>query len=98
VSRKGRKRKATNAHVPVFRPEGPSWLDSFAGTWLSLMAAGVPVLMMPVVVGVLMRMHGGLMAVLMTVMAMSLCVMPMLMFMFIFAMAAHSSSLLSFLS
>jgi hypothetical protein len=56
----------------------------------------MPVLMMPVVVGVLMRMHGGFMAVLVTVVAMSHCVMPMLMFMFIFAVAAHPSSLLSF--
>jgi hypothetical protein len=74
----------------------PSWLNSFAGSWLSLMATSVPVLMMPIVVGVLMRMHRVFVAVLMTVMAMSYCVMPMLMFMFVFAMTAHPSSLLSF--
>ena len=61
------KRKATNAHFPVFRLKGPSWLDSLAGSWLSLMAAGVAVLMMPIVVGVLMDVHRGFMAVLMAV-------------------------------
>ena len=89
------KRKATNALFPVFRPKGPSWLDSFVGSWLSLMAAGVPVLMMPVVVDVLMGVHGGFVAVLMAIMAMSLGFVPVLMLMLVFAMAAHQSSLLS---
>jgi hypothetical protein len=77
---------------------GPSWLNSFAGSWLSLMATSVPVLMMLVVVGVLMRMHRGFVAVLVAVMAVSHCFVPMLMLMSVFAVAAHQSSLLSFLS
>jgi len=59
------------------------------------MAAGVPVLVMPVVVDVLMGVHRGFMAVLMAVVAMSLGFVPVLMLMLVFAMAAHQSSLLS---
>jgi hypothetical protein len=58
-------------------------------------AAGVPVLVMPFIVGVLMAMSFGLVAVLMTIMAMSRRIVLMLMLMFVFVMAAHRSSLLS---
>jgi hypothetical protein len=60
-------------------------------------AAGVPVLVMPFVVGVLMAMSLSLVAVLMTIMAMSRRIVLMLMLMFVFVMAAHRSSLLSWL-
>jgi hypothetical protein len=59
------------------------------------MAAGVPVLMMPIVMGVLMGMGGSLVAVLMPVMAMRRLVVLVLMLMLVLVMAAHQSSLLS---
>jgi hypothetical protein len=59
------------------------------------MAAGVPVLVMPFVVGVLMCMSLGLVAVLMPVVAMGLRFVRVLMLMLVFAVAAHRSSLLS---
>jgi hypothetical protein len=59
------------------------------------MAAGVPVLVMPIVVSVLMGMSHGLVAVLMPVMGMGLRVMGVLMLMFVLVVAAHGSSLLS---
>jgi len=58
-------------------------------------AAGVLVLVMPVVVGMLMGMHHSPVAVLMAVMAMGLGLVPMLMLVFVFIVAAHSSALLS---
>ena len=54
----------------------------------------MPVLMMPVVVGVLMRVHRVFVAVLMAVVAMSLALVPVLMFMLVFAMATHAAHLL----
>jgi hypothetical protein len=92
--RKRRKRKATNAHVPVFRPGRPSWLCSYAGSWLSLMATGVFVLMMSVIVSMFMSMDRGFVAVLMAVVAMSYRVVSVLMFMLVFGMAAHCFHLL----
>ncbi|MEW6658761.1 MAG: hypothetical protein AB1424_08875 [Thermodesulfobacteriota bacterium] len=62
-----------------------------------LMAAGVPVLVMPIVVGVLMGMSLGLVAVLMAVVAMGLRLMRVLMLMLVLVVAAHCSSLLSLL-
>jgi len=59
------------------------------------MAAGVPVLVMPVVVGVLMGVHRGFVAVLMAVMAMGHSIVAVLVLMFVFAMAAHQATLLS---
>ena len=53
------------------------------------MAALMAMLMMPVVVGVLMSVHRGFVAVLMAVVAVSLGLVPMLMLMLVFAMAAH---------
>jgi hypothetical protein len=58
-------------------------------------AAGVPVLVMPFIVGVLMAMSLRIVAVLMTIMTMSRRIVLMLMLMFVFVMAAHRSSLLS---
>jgi hypothetical protein len=58
-------------------------------------AAGVPVLMMPIVVGVLMGVHRGLVAMVMAIVAMALGFVPVLMLMLFFAMAAHQSPLLS---
>jgi hypothetical protein len=58
------------------------------------MAAGVFVLMVPVAVGVLVRMSHGLVAMLMAVVAMSLRVVAVLVFMLVFIMAAHWSALL----
>jgi len=52
------------------------------------------VLMMPVVVGVLMRVHRGFVAVLMAVVAVGLGLVPVLMFMLVFAVATHPLSLL----
>ena len=54
------------------------------------------VLVMPVVVGVLMGMHHGLMAVLMAIVAMRNRFVLVLMVMLVLGMAAHRSSLLSF--
>jgi hypothetical protein len=59
-------------------------------------AAGVPVLVMPIVVGVLVAMSRSLVAVLMAIMAMGARFVLMLMRMFVFVMAAHQSSLLSY--
>ena len=59
------------------------------------MAAGVSVRMMPVVVGVLVRMSLGLMAVLMAVMGMRCRFVGVLMLMLVFIVAAHQSLLLS---
>jgi hypothetical protein len=59
------------------------------------MAAGVPVLMMPVLVRVLVSMSHGLVAVLMAVMDMSFRLVGVLMGMLVFIVAAHQSSLLS---
>jgi hypothetical protein len=59
------------------------------------MAAGVPVLMVPVFVRVLVRMSLGLVAVLMAVMGMSFRLVGVLMGMLVFIVAAHQSSLLS---
>jgi hypothetical protein len=61
-----------------------------------LVAAGMPVLVMPVVVGVLMGMHRGLVAVLMAIVAMRFALVTVFMLMFVFIVAAHCSSLLSF--
>lgn len=52
-------------------------------------------LVMPIVVGMLMGMYHSLVAVLMTVMAMGLGLVPVLMLVFVFIVAAHSSPLLS---
>ena len=59
------------------------------------MAALMLVLMVPFVVSVLVRMSHGLVAVLMTIVGMSICLVDMLMGMFVLIMAAHQSSLLS---
>jgi hypothetical protein len=59
------------------------------------MAAGVPVLMVPVVVRVLVGMSLGLVAVLMTAVAMSFRFVGVLMRVLVFIVAAHQSSLLS---
>jgi hypothetical protein len=59
------------------------------------MAAGMPVLMMPVVVGVLMTVHRTCVAVLMAVVAMSLGLVTVLMLMLVFAVTTHPSALLS---
>jgi hypothetical protein len=59
------------------------------------MAAGVPVSVMPVVVGVLVRVDLGIVAVLMAVVGMRLRAVLVLMLMFVFIVAAHQSSLLS---
>ena len=59
------------------------------------MAAGMPVLVMPVVVGVLMGMSGRFVAVLMPVVAMSRRIVRVLMLMLVLVMTAHGSSLLS---
>lgn len=59
------------------------------------MAAGVTVLVMSVVVGVLMGMSGRLVAVLVAVMTMRRRFVSVFMFMFVLGMAAHGSSLLS---
>lgn len=58
------------------------------------MAALMAVLMMPVVVGVLMSVHRGFVAVLMAVVAMGLALVPVLMLVLVFAMATHLSALL----
>jgi len=59
------------------------------------MAASVPVLMMPVFVGVLVAMSLGLVAVFVTVMAMGRPFVPVFVLMLVLGMAAHLSSLLS---
>lgn len=59
------------------------------------MAAAVPVLMMLIVVGVLVSVHRGLVAVFMAIVAMNHGFVPVLMLMLVFAMAAHQSSLLA---
>jgi hypothetical protein len=59
------------------------------------MAAGMPVLVMPVVVGVLMGMSGSLVTVLVPVVAMRHRVVRVLMLMLVLVMAAHRPSLLS---
>jgi hypothetical protein len=59
------------------------------------MAAGVPVVMVPVVMGMLVAMSRSLVAVLMPVMAMRLGLMGVLMLMFVFIVTAHFTSLLS---
>jgi hypothetical protein len=61
------------------------------------MAAGVPVLMVPVTVGVLMAMGHRFVAVLMAIVAMRRRFMRVLMFMLVFVVAAHGSSLLFYL-
>jgi hypothetical protein len=58
-------------------------------------AAGVPVLMMPLIVGVLVAMSRRLVAVLMAIMAMSRRLVRVLMLMFVFIVAAHGSAPLS---
>jgi hypothetical protein len=55
----------------------------------------MPVLMVPVVMGVLMGVHRGFVAVLVTVVAMSRGLVPVLMFMLVLGMATHPSTLLS---
>jgi hypothetical protein len=60
-----------------------------------LMTAGMPMLMMPVVVDVLMGMSGCLVAMLMAVVGMRHRFVRVLMFMLVLAMAAHRPSLLS---
>ncbi len=72
-------------------------MASFLGRIVAfrLMAAGVPVLMMPVFVRVLVAMSRGLVAVLMAVVRMSLRLVGVLMLMLVFIVAAHQSSLLS---
>jgi hypothetical protein len=62
------------------------------------MAAVVPMLMMPVAVGVLMAMGHGFVAVLMAIVAVRRRLMRVLMFMLVFVMAAHSSTLLFLLN
>jgi hypothetical protein len=62
------------------------------------MAAGVPVLMMPFVVNVLVGMSLGLVAVLMAVVGMSFHLVGVLMLMLVFIVAAHQSPLLSLAS
>jgi hypothetical protein len=59
------------------------------------MAALMLVLVVPVFVGMLVRMSHGLVAVLMAVMGMSFRYVGMLMGMLVFIVAAHQSSLLS---
>jgi hypothetical protein len=59
------------------------------------MTAGVPVLVMPIVMGVLMCMFGSLVAMLMTVMALGRPFVPVFVPMLVLGMAAHLSSLLS---
>jgi len=59
------------------------------------MAAGMPVPVMPIAMGVLMAMSGSLVAVLMPVMTMRRGVVRVLMLMLVLVMAAHESSLLS---
>ena len=59
------------------------------------MAAGMPVLVMPIIMGVFMTMSLGLVAVLMAVMGMRLGLVSVLMFMLVLVVAAHRSSLLS---
>jgi hypothetical protein len=59
------------------------------------MAAGVPVLVMPVVVGVLMAMSFGLVAVLMPVMGMGFRLVRVLMLMLVLVVATHQAPLLS---
>jgi len=61
------------------------------------MAAGVPVLVMPLAVDVLMGMSRRLVAVLVAVMGMSRRVMGVLMLMLVLVMAAHGSALLLWL-
>lgn len=61
-----------------------------------LVAAGVAVLVMPIIMGVLMRMTGGLVAVLMAIMSMGRRFVGVFMLMFVFVMAAHDTSLLSY--
>jgi hypothetical protein len=58
------------------------------------MAAGVPVLVVPVVVGVLVHVSLGIMNVLMAVVGMRLRVVAVLMFMLVFIVAAHLPYLL----
>jgi hypothetical protein len=58
------------------------------------MAAGVPVLVVPVVVGVLVHVSLGIMNVLMSVVGMRLRVVAVLMFMLVFIVAAHLPYLL----
>ena len=61
------------------------------------MAAGMPVLVMPVAMGVLMGMSGSLVAVLVPVVAMRRRCVRVLMLMLVLVMAAHRTSLLSVL-
>jgi len=61
------------------------------------MAAGMPVLVMFVVMGMLVSMHRSLVNVLMAVVAMGHRFVAMLMLMLVLGMAAHPSTLLSFI-
>jgi hypothetical protein len=61
------------------------------------MAALVVVLVMPLIVKVLMGMHRFFVAMLMAVVAMRNRFVPVLMLMLVLAMAAHGSSLLSYI-
>ena len=69
------------------------WPTVFAH--IGLRAVSMPVLMVPVVMGVLMGVHRGFVAVLVTVVAMSRGLVPVLMFMLVLGMATHPSTLLS---
>jgi hypothetical protein len=62
---------------------------------LMVVAAGMFVLVMPVIMNMLMSMLCGIMAVFMPIMTMSHRFMRVLMLMFVLVMAAHGSSLLS---